>query len=375
MPETIQLDAADRVDAIAAPRLRWSLRQWLLTIAGLLLLLVLAIYGTYWWRTGRFLVSTDDAYVDAHSVLIAPKISGYIASVAVNDNQNVRAGDVVATIDARDYQTALDQAHADTLSVAAGIETLKQQIAQQELVREEAQQVVASDQAALTYSQQNFQRATSLARTGAGSVQNAQQATADIREKQAALARDTTAAAAAESQIGVLQAQLTQAKASLAQKQAFEAQARLNLSYTVIRAQFDGTVGNRTVAEGQYVEPGTQLMALVPLHEVFILANFKETQLTDVRAGQPVTIDIDTFPDAAVHGRVDSIAPASGDQFALLPPDNATGNFTKIVQRIPVKIDIDKNDPLSGMLRPGMSVEPTIDTKSLTAADGASGLS
>lgn len=368
MPDSLDVNAGSRVETIPGRRLGWSLRRWLLTIAALLLVLVSGLYGDYWWRTGRFLVSTDDAYVDAHSALIAPKISGYIASVAVDDNQAVHAGDVVATIDPRDYQTALDQAHADTASVEAGIDTLNQQIEEQKLVAEQTQHLVGSDQAALTYSQQNFQRTTALARTGAGTVQAAQLATADIREKQAALERDTTGVAAAEKQVAVLQAQLAQAKANLAQKAAVEAQAKLNLGYTVLRAQFDGTIGVRTLTVGQYVQPGTQLMAIVPLDAVYITANFKETQLTDVRPGQRVTVEVDTFPEITVHGYVGSIAPASGQQFALLPPDNATGNFTKIVQRVPVKIRIDKDDPVFGMLRPGMSVEPTINTKTTAVA-------
>ena len=164
-------------------------------------------------------------------------------------------------------------------------------------------------------------------------------------------------------QIDVLEAQLAQARAALAQQQASEHQAELNLGYTAITAPFDGTVGVRTAQVGQFVQPGTQLMAIVPLHAVYITANYMETQLTHVQAGQPVEIAVDTFPGTVVHGYVESIAPASGQQFALLPPDNATGNFTKIVQRIPVKIALDEHDPLAGSLRPGMSVEPTIDTK------------
>jgi membrane fusion protein (multidrug efflux system) len=199
-------------------------------------------------------------------------------------------------------------------------------------------------------------------------VQRAQQVQADIREKDAALQHDTAVVSAAEKQIGVFEAQLAQAKAALAQQQAMEHQAELNLSYTTITAPVDGTVGVRTLRVGEYVQAGTQLMAVVPLQAVYIVANYEETQLTDVRAGQPVTIDVDTFPGTPVHGFVDSIAPASGQEFALLPPDNATGNFTKIVQRIPVKIVADKADPLFGRLRPGMSVEPTIDTKAQTAA-------
>jgi membrane fusion protein (multidrug efflux system) len=372
MPDSLEYEGRSGAGVVSGRRARRSLRRGLLAIAVLLAVVASALYGNYWWRTGRFLVSTDDAYIDAHSVLIAPKISGYIASVAVDDNQVVHAGDVVATVDARDYRTALDQARADVASVEASIDTLNQQIAEQKLVSQEAQQLVAADNAALTYSQQNFQRATTLAHTGAGSVQAQQQATADIREKQATLEHDTTAIAAAEKQVGVLEAQLAQAKASLAQKQAVEAQANLNLGYTVLRAPFDGTIGARTVTEGQYVQPGTQLMAIVPLHDVYVTANFKETQLTDVRPGQHVTFEVDTFPGVTIDGYVGSVAPASGEQFALLPPDNATGNFTKIVQRVPVKIYIDKDNPLSGMLRPGMSVEPTINTKSAAPQRSAS---
>jgi membrane fusion protein (multidrug efflux system) len=321
-----------------------------------------ADYGHYYWATGRYLVTTDDAYVDAHSVLISPKVAGYVAAVPVEDNQPVKAGQVIVRIDPRDYQTALDQARANVAAAQASIDTLTQQVAQQQLTVEQARQSVESDQAALAYSQQNFQRYTELARTGYGPVQQAQQSAADIREKQAALARDTTGVAAAQKQIGIYGAQLRQAQATLAQQQATERQAELNLGYTTLTAPVDGTVGVRTVTVGQYVQPGTQLMAVVPLHAVYITANFMETQLTHVRAGEPVTINVDTFAGVTVRGHVDSLAPASGQQFALLPPDNATGNFTKIVQRIPVKITVDKDDPLAGRLRPGMSVEPTIDT-------------
>jgi membrane fusion protein, multidrug efflux system len=335
-----------------------------------------ADYGRYYWETGRYLVSTDDAYVDAHSSIISPKISGYISDVAVNDNQHVKAGQVIARIDPRDYQTALDHTRADVAAAQAAIDTLTQQIGQQKLTVEQAQQQVASDQAALVYSQQDYQRYTDLERTGFGTVQRAQQARSDIVQKQAKLDSDKAGIASAEKQISVLGAQLQQARADLAQQQTNEHQAELNLSYTTITAPFDGTIGVRTVQVGQYVQPGTQLLAVVPLHEVYITANYMETQLTDVHAGQPVTINVDTFDGTTVHGYVESIAPASGQQFALLPPDNATGNFTKIVQRIPVKIALDAHDPLVGRLRPGMSVEPSITTKPsndtvLSAAPGS----
>jgi membrane fusion protein (multidrug efflux system) len=349
-------------------RSRWSLKQ-LLIVAGVLLLIAAAAgYGNYYWRTGRFLVSTDDAYVQAHSVLISPKVSGYLSEAPVDDNQPVKAGEVLARIDPRDYQTALDQARANVAAARAAIDTLNQQIAQQMLVIEQGRHQVASDQAALVFSQQDFQRYTELAKDGWGTMQRSQQAQADIREKDATLQHDAAVVAAAERQIGVFKAQITQATATLAQQQAMEHQAELNLSYTVITAPVDGAVGVRTLQVGQYVQAGTQLMAVVPLQAVYIVANYKETQLTDVRPGQRVTIDVDTFPNAKVTGHVDSVAPASGQEFALLPPDNATGNFTKIVQRIPVKIVVDANDPLANLLRPGMSVEPTIDTKAASSA-------
>jgi membrane fusion protein (multidrug efflux system) len=322
-----------------------------------------ADYGRYYWKTGQYLITTDDAYVDAHSALIAPKVSGYITDVTVDDNQPVKAGQVIARIDPRDYQTALDQTLANVKAAQANIDTLTQQIAQQKLTVEQARQSAVSDQAALVFSQQNSQRYSKLAGEGVGTVQQAQQTQSDFLQKQAAVQRDTAAVAGAEKQIGVLGAQLEQARANLAQQQAGERQAQLNLGYTTITAPFDGTIGARTVQVGQYVQPGTQLLAVVPMHAVYITANYMETQLTNVRAGQPVTLAVDTFPGTVVHGRVASLSPASGQQFALLPPDNATGNFTKIVQRIPVKIALDPNDPLAGRLRPGMSVEPTIDTK------------
>ena len=351
--------------------LRLHLRSVLAGAGVIALLVVAGFYGDYYWTTGRFLVSTDDAYVQAHSVLISPRISGYISEVPVDDNQSVKAGEVLARIDPRDYQTALDQARANVAGAQASINTLNQQIAQQKLVVEQDRQQVVSDQAALVFSQQNFQRYTQLAKTGYGTVQRAQQAQADITERQAAVQHDTTVVAAAEKQIDVFEGQLAQADATLAQQQAMEHQAELNLSYTTITAPVDGTVGVRTLRVGEYVQAGTQLMAIVPLQAVYVVANYKETQLTDVQSGQAVTIDIDTFPGTTVHGHVDSLAPASGQEFALLPPDNATGNFTKIVQRIPVKIEIDRNEPLLGRLRPGMSVEPTIDTRPVSFASSS----
>ncbi len=344
-------------------RLRLPLRSILLAAAAASVIAGAILYGEYYWTTGRFLVSTDDAYLQADNVLISPKVAGYISEVLVNDNQPVHAGQVLARIDDRDYRTAVALASADVAAQQAAIDSLGQQIQAQQLAVEAARANIVADQADLTFAGQDYDRYMYLSRTGAGSIQEAQKATSAIRAQRANLQHDSAGLGLALKQVDVLKAQQTEARALLAQKQAALHQARLNESYTTITAPVSGTVGARTLRVGQYVQAGTQLMAVVPLRHVYVTANFKETQLTDVHDGQPVTIAIDTFPDATVHGTVNSIAPASGEEFALLPPDNATGNFTKIVQRVPVKITVNPDDPLIGLLRPGMSVEPTIDTK------------
>jgi membrane fusion protein, multidrug efflux system len=342
---------------------RQRLRSALIGVGAIGLLSTASLYGEYWWRTGRFMVDTDDAYVQAHSVIISPQVSGYIVTVPVDDNARVRAGEVLARIDPRDYETALAAARANVAGAQASTENLQQQIEEQILQVATARATVVSDQAAVTFAQQQNARYAELARTGAGTVQSSQQWQAQIQEKQADLARDTIGVGVAQKQVGVLRTALSRAQATLAQQQAALHQAELNLGYTTLTAPVDGTIADRTVRVGQYVQSGTQLMAVVPLQAAYVTANYEETQLTHVHPGQPVTIHVDTFPDATVHGVVDSVAPASGQEFALLPPDNATGNFVKIVQRIPVKITIDPHDPLLGRLRPGMSVEPVIDTK------------
>ena len=356
-------EAVPHAKEASAGRRRRRLRPLLLTVAGIALLTAAGFYGHYWWTVGRFLVSTDDAYLQADNVIVSPKVSGYISDVLVGDNQPVKAGQVLARIDDSDYRTALAAARANVDAEQADIDNLTQQIAQQQFTVAEARATVEADQANLAFAKQDYDRYASLSTTGAGTVQNAQKTSSSLRAAQATLDHDIAAVGAAGKQIDVLGAQVTKARATLAQEQAAQRQAELNVGYTSIVSSIDGTIGVRTLRVGQYVQAGTQLMAVVPLQAVYVVANYKETELTDVRAGQPVAIDVDTFPDATGHGVVDSIAPASGQEFALLPPDNATGNFTKIVQRVPVKIMIDPRDPLIGRLRPGMSVEPTIDTR------------
>jgi membrane fusion protein (multidrug efflux system) len=301
--------------------------------------------------------------VEADSTIVAPEVSGYLSGVLVADNQPVKAGQPLAKIDDRDYVAALDQAKADVATAQADIANVTAELQQQQAVIAQAHATVAVDQADLTYAEQQNARYGDLANRGAGTVQMAQQTLSKLDIARATVTRDTAAVTAAEQQVAMLQAQLAKANAALQRSQAAQQQAQLNLGFTDIVAPIDGVVGNRSLRIGQFVQAGTQLMAVVPLAAVYVVANFEETQLADIRAGEPVDIVVDTYSGATVKGHVDSVAPTSGQEFALLPPDNATGNFTKIVQRVPVKIAIDANDPLRGNLRPGMSVTATIDTR------------
>jgi membrane fusion protein (multidrug efflux system) len=339
------------------------LRKLLLVGASVLALAGGAYFGWNYWTVGRFHVSTDDAYVKADNTTIAPKVSGYISAVPVGDNEEVKAGQVLARIDDRDFRVAVDQAEADVQAAKATVANKEATLIAQQSVIDAAQATIALDQADLTFAEQEDQRYAQLGTTGYGSIQNAQKASSRAAAARATVKRDTASLANATRQLDVLRAELAQAKATLVRDQALLRQAELNLSYTVVAAPVDGVVGNRTLRVGQYVQAGTQLMAVVPLGATYVIANYKETQLTDVRPGQAATVEVDTLPGVTFTGRVDSIAPASGQEFALLPPDNATGNFTKVVQRIPVKITLDPGAPLAEELRPGMSVVPTIDTK------------
>jgi membrane fusion protein (multidrug efflux system) len=325
-------------------------------------------FGYGYLTTGRYLETTDDAYVKADSTIISPKVSGYIAEVLVGDNQPVKAGQTLARIDDRDFRTALDQAHADVAASEAAVRNLDAQIALQQPVIEQGTADVAGAEANLQFAQEERARYDDLMKSGSGTIQRAQQTDAALREKTAQLQHGKSALLAAERKVDVLTTERARAIAQLDHAHAVEAQAALNLSYTRISAPVDGTVGARSLRVGQFVQAGTQLMAVVPLDAVYVVANFKETQLTHVRNGQPVEIRIDGFRGTRLRGHVDSLSPASGLEFALLPPDNATGNFTKIVQRVPVKIALDDHG-LTGLLRPGMSAEPTVNTKATVLAE------
>ncbi|EJL58323.1 multidrug resistance efflux pump [Rhizobium sp. CF122] len=347
---------------VAAPRRKSAVKK------GVLALVLLAggaygvHFGHHYWTVGRFIESTDNAYVKADYTTVAPKVAGYVKEVLVNDNDAVTAGQVLARIDDRDFQVALNQARADVKASEAAITNIDAQIELQRSVIGQAQASVDASNASLVFAKSEAQRNTRLISTGAGTQSRAEQSRSLMDQATAAVQRDQAALIAAHDRVPVLKSQRDQAVAQRERAAAAAQQAELNLSYTSIVAAVDGTVGARSIRVGQYVTAGTQLMAVVPLHSVYVVANFKETQLTYVRARQPVDIKVDSFPGLEVKGHVDSVSPASGLEFSLLPPDNATGNFTKIVQRIPVKIIID-DEARAAQLRSGMSVEPEINTR------------
>jgi membrane fusion protein (multidrug efflux system) len=347
---------------------RQGIQRAALALAGLLCVTGAAAFGHYYLVTGRYLETTDDAYVKADSTIIAPKVSGYISEVLVADNEKVAAGQPLARIDDRDFKTALDQARADVAASEAAVRNLDAQIELQEpLIQQQAAEVDASE-ANLKFAEEERTRYDGLMKSGSGTVQRAQQTDAALRAQTAQLQQGKSGLIAANRKIGVLSTERAKAVAQLDHSRAVEQQAALNLSYTQITAPVDGTVGARSLRVGQYVQAGTQLMAVVPLDAVYVIANFKETQLTHMRNGQPVELYVDSFQSTKLKGHVDSLAPASGLEFTLLPPDNATGNFTKIVQRVPVKIVLDDQSP-KGLLRPGMSAVPTVNTKSAIVAE------
>ncbi len=311
-----------------------------------------------YWDNARHLETTDDAFIAARQFGIAPKVAGYITSVPVTDNQHVAAGDVIARIDDRDYRAALAQAQAQVEAAQATIANIDAQtVVQQAQVEQTAGQVELA-QAGLVFAQQQAGRYTALARDGSGSVQNAQQYESQLRQQEATLKAAQAAVLGAQRQLTALKMQHRVAEANLAQMIAQRDQASLNLSYTTVTAGQPGRAVNLSGAVGQYAQVGTNLTMFVP-DEVWVTANSKETQLDHMRPGQPVTLRVDAYPERAIRGQVASVQPGSGTAFSLLPAENATGNYVKIVQRVPVKIELD-NPPADVALGPGMSVEPTV---------------
>ena len=329
--------------------------------------------GWYWWNVLRFQQSTDDAYVQSDITLISPKVEGYIKEVRVGDNQEVAEGSVLFVIDDRDFAAKLAQAEAAVAGEEAIIATYENRLKLQQSMIEQAAATVQSAEADLARAQQDHKRYSALVTTDFASRQRFEQAETDARKGEAAVAKTRAAFAAEQSQLAVLRSQQREEEAKLQQAHAALRLARNDLENTVIRAPVSGVAGNRAGQVGQYVKAGTQLLSLVPLSRVYVTANFKETQLTRMRPGQLAEVSVDAYPDLILDGRIESFAPASGAQFSLLPPDNATGNFTKIVQRVPVRIALPANNPLTGRLRPGLSVTVTIDTRNAGEGDGLVG--
>ncbi len=352
------------------------MRKTFILVAGLAILLVAAYGGWNWWTDWRFQQSTDDAYIASNVSVISPKVEGYIKEVRVENNQAVKKGAVLFVIDNSDFAARVAQAQAAVATEEAAVATAGSRLDLQKAMIAQAAADVQAAEADSIRTQQDLKRYTALLTSDFASRQRYDQAAADARKAAAELARARAAVTAAQSQYGVLQSQRQEEVARLQQARANLRLAQDDLDNTVIRAPISGVAGNRARQIGQYVKPGTELLSLVPLPHVYVTANFKETQLTRMRPGQPVEISVDAYPDHPLTGKVESFAPASGAEFSLLPPDNATGNFTKIVQRVPVRIALPKNGPLAGLLRPGLSVTVSVDTRApgeAVAADGIVG--
>ncbi|WP_420978631.1 HlyD family secretion protein [Burkholderia gladioli] len=345
-----------------APK-RPSRRRNILILIAIVAAIAGLVWLVHWWTVGRFIESTNDAYLQADSMTAAPKVSGYVTDVYVRDNQSVKAGDPLVKLDVRQYQVSLQNSQASVDARRADIARTQADIAQQRANLEQAQAQAQVSSINLKHASEEYARYAPLAATGAETHERIADLKNTRDQAQATLAANNASIAAARAQINSSTAQLQQAQAQLEAAQASAAQSQLDLDNTVVRSTLDGRVGDRTVRVGQYVQPGTRLLTVVPVQDIYLVANFKETQVGRMRVGQPVTLHVDALPDRTLHGTVNSFSPGTGSQFALLPPDNATGNFTKIVQRVPVRIHVDTDDETRRVLLPGLSVDVNVDTR------------
>jgi membrane fusion protein (multidrug efflux system) len=325
-------------------------------------------YATYWHQVLRYIESTDNAYLKADSVVVSPKISGYVVQVPVRDNQKVSVGQTLVRIEAADYQAKVEQQGAATLAQEAALGTLARQKVLQQTQIAQAEAALRAALAQSGKAAQDYSRDKQLLGKGFATKDqtDTSRLTSEVADAQVARARAELQAA--REQIAVTGAREVQTKADLKQAQALSKTGQLDLGHTDLLAPIAGFIGNKVVENGQYVRAGTQLMTVVPLESVFVIANFKETQLKNLRPGQKAKIVVDAYAEQHFEGVIDSIAPATGSEFSLLPPENATGNFTKIVQRVPVKIALPANLAVKQNLRPGMSVMVTVDTRQSTPA-------
>ncbi|MBX9711060.1 MAG: HlyD family secretion protein [Xanthobacteraceae bacterium] len=357
---------APGADAPASLKSRWSKlsrRQKILSIAGVIAALGGVYFGTNYVLVGRFMVTTDDAYVRANNTTLGARVAGHIAQIAVGDNVPVKAGELLFQIDDGDYRIAAENARAKIVTQEATIDRIgKQAIAQQSAV-DQAKSQIASAQAGVERTQADFARQEALSEKGFASKATYDVSKAGRDQAVASLQGSQAQLAAAQAQVDVINAQQAEAKGQLAELKTSLAKAERDLAFTTVRAPVDGVFSNRMVNEGDYIQVGQRLANVVPLNDVYIDANFKETQLTRLKPGQHVSISVDAVSGRGFDGTVESLAPASGSVFTLLPPDNATGNFTKVVQRLPVRIRVSEDVAKEHLLRAGMSVIVSVNTK------------
>ena len=359
----VENPAAAPTAAPAAAAPKSGKRKLVLMGVGTLLALAAASYGTYYALVGRFYVSTDDAYVRANNTTLGARVSGHIAAILPGDNALVRTGDVMFRIDDGDYRIAVDAARTKIATQQATIDRIGRQVTAQESAVEQAQANLASAEAGLKRANLDYDRQQTLSNKGYATHATFEQSEAGRDQGAAAVRAAQASFDTARDNVEVTKAQQAEAQAQFAELQTSLAKAERDLDFTLVRAPVDGIFSNRLVSTGDYVVVGQRLANVVPLDEVFIDANFKETQLKRIRPGQPVTITVDAYGHRKFEGVVDSIAPAAGSVFTLLPPDNATGNFTKIVQRLPVRVRVPKDVARQNLLRAGMSVYATVDTR------------
>jgi membrane fusion protein (multidrug efflux system) len=344
-------------------------RQIALALLGGAALIAIGLYGFHWLTVGRYLESTNDAYLRADAMIVAPRISGYISEVPVVANQDVLPDQVLVRIEASTYQAQLARAKAQQDAGEADIRQLRAQISRQQAILDQAKAQADIAETAEAYASRESGRYGQLEHSGAVSAQQADQARTLLSQRRADLDNAKAAIVSAGKQIEVLEAEIGQSESALEAAKAAVMSAQLDLDATVLRSRIKGRVGDKTVTIGQYVQAGTRLMSVMPLQDVYLEANFKETQIGRMRAGQPVKIQVDALPGTAVTGIVESLAPGTGSQFALMPPENATGNFTKIVQRVPVRIRIEADQEIRAALLPGLSVTAIVDTRKAKEAD------
>jgi membrane fusion protein (multidrug efflux system) len=346
-------------------RLARGLRRAWRPVAALVMVVGAGVTASWWFTEGRYIQSTDNAYVQGDIAVLSPRIEGDVAAIKVTDNQRVHAGDPLIMLDPTDWRARLAQATAAAAEATAAVQTALRQVTQQRAMIDAAEAAIVQAQAEQVRTSADAKRSGSLVAGGWASHQSNDQAIADSHKADAAVVATQAQKAAAQAQLNVLGAQVVQAQARHQNATAAVTLAENNLAYTVIRAPFDGIAGNRAAELGQHVTPATQLIAVAPVNgKLYVVANFKETQLHRMRPGMKVRLIPDIDPDGAVDGRVDSLAPATGALFSLLPPENATGNFTKVVQRVPVKLVIDPTQASHAeWLRAGLSVTAEVDTR------------